>query len=327
MVSSCPRPVEGRRVTPAARSPCSATFSAWWRNASSERSENCATTIAVDVAATTANAIPSHQRTPMKGRGMARIVGFAACRKAIRSIAPPRGCRCSSGRGRGRDAASARRGEATRRATRRHGRSSESRRRGRTSTSVRGRPRPPQPSADERAAGASSRAAPSVRGTPWLVLRGDEYEAVLWNGPCSSWTTASAGLVPDIVDEPPDSSVSRGSVRPTRAAGRRRAARPAARRRDREHLEGRGAVGGARLAVAAARERRRRRARARCSSGAPADAGVVDGPRRCAASTGAPAALVLAAARVIRSAPQGEHARTAYWCPGCQVGGGAAPPS
>jgi endonuclease-8 len=24
---------------------------------------------------------------------------------------------------------------------------------------------------------------------------------------------------------------------------------------------------------------------------------------------------------VIRSAPQGEHARTAYWCPGCQVGG------
>jgi len=24
---------------------------------------------------------------------------------------------------------------------------------------------------------------------------------------------------------------------------------------------------------------------------------------------------------VIRSAPQGEHARTAYWCPRCQVGG------
>lgn len=26
---------------------------------------------------------------------------------------------------------------------------------------------------------------------------------------------------------------------------------------------------------------------------------------------------------VIRSAPQGEHARTAYWCPRCQVGGNA----
>jgi endonuclease-8 len=29
---------------------------------------------------------------------------------------------------------------------------------------------------------------------------------------------------------------------------------------------------------------------------------------------------------VIRSAPQGDNARTAYWCPGCQVGG-SSPPS
>ena len=28
---------------------------------------------------------------------------------------------------------------------------------------------------------------------------------------------------------------------------------------------------------------------------------------------------------VVRSAPQGVHARTAYWCPGCQVGGNAPP--
>ena len=28
---------------------------------------------------------------------------------------------------------------------------------------------------------------------------------------------------------------------------------------------------------------------------------------------------------VVRSAPQGEHARTAYWCPGCQVGGDPPP--
>jgi len=33
----------------------------------SERSENWETTIAVEVAATTRNATPSHQRTPMKG--------------------------------------------------------------------------------------------------------------------------------------------------------------------------------------------------------------------------------------------------------------------
>jgi endonuclease VIII len=29
---------------------------------------------------------------------------------------------------------------------------------------------------------------------------------------------------------------------------------------------------------------------------------------------------------IVRSAPQGPHARTAYWCPVCQVGG-SAPPS
>ncbi|HJQ73419.1 MAG TPA: hypothetical protein VJ814_00935, partial [Gaiellaceae bacterium] len=29
---------------------------------------------------------------------------------------------------------------------------------------------------------------------------------------------------------------------------------------------------------------------------------------------------------VVRSAPQGDNARTAYWCPGCQVGG-SPPPS
>jgi endonuclease-8 len=28
---------------------------------------------------------------------------------------------------------------------------------------------------------------------------------------------------------------------------------------------------------------------------------------------------------LVRSAPQGDNARTAYWCPGCQVGGDAPP--
>jgi hypothetical protein len=44
------------------------TSAPWRRNAFSERSENWETTIAVEVAATTANAIPSHQRTPIEGR-------------------------------------------------------------------------------------------------------------------------------------------------------------------------------------------------------------------------------------------------------------------
>src|SRR5262249_43322254 len=28
---------------------------------------------------------------------------------------------------------------------------------------------------------------------------------------------------------------------------------------------------------------------------------------------------------IVRSAPQGDHVRTAYWCPSCQVGGNAPP--
>ena len=49
-----------------------ATRSPFRRNACSELSENCATTIAVDVAATTANATPSHQRTPINSLGTAQ---------------------------------------------------------------------------------------------------------------------------------------------------------------------------------------------------------------------------------------------------------------
>ena len=47
-----------------------ASCSAWLRNSVSERDENCETTIAVETAATTAKAAPSHQRTPMKRRVM-----------------------------------------------------------------------------------------------------------------------------------------------------------------------------------------------------------------------------------------------------------------
>ena len=43
------------------------------------------------------------------------------------------------------------------------------------------------------------------RGRPWLVLRGAEREAVLWNGPVLELhTRAVRGLGPDILGEPPD---------------------------------------------------------------------------------------------------------------------------
>jgi formamidopyrimidine-DNA glycosylase len=42
-----------------------------------------------------------------------------------------------------------------------------------------------------------------LRGTPWLVLRGDEYEAVQWNGPVLELVTGPRASVPDIVTEEP----------------------------------------------------------------------------------------------------------------------------
>jgi endonuclease-8 len=42
------------------------------------------------------------------------------------------------------------------------------------------------------------------RGTPWLVLRGDRYEGVLWNGPVLELhTRAIERLGPDILERPP----------------------------------------------------------------------------------------------------------------------------
>src|SRR5581483_28643 len=42
-------------------------------------------------------------------------------------------------------------------------------------------------------------------GTPWLVVRGHELEAVLWNGPVLELTTRALGrLGPDILASPPD---------------------------------------------------------------------------------------------------------------------------
>jgi endonuclease-8 len=43
------------------------------------------------------------------------------------------------------------------------------------------------------------------RGTPWLVLRGEQHEGVLWNGPVLELhTRAIERLGPDILAEPPD---------------------------------------------------------------------------------------------------------------------------
>ena len=167
----------------------------------------------------------------------------------------------------------------------------------------------------------------SIRvGRPWLVLRGAEHEAVLWNGPVLELGREAAvtrRLGPDILAEPPDfdAMVERFRAQPQeRAVGdalldQRLVAgignlwkaeslwdvrvspwRPLADVADDElravldsaHRLMRAGVEGTR----ALRHVYRRAGRA-C--------------RRC----GTP----------IRSEPQGEAARTAYWCPGCQHGG------
>jgi endonuclease-8 len=177
-------------------------------------------------------------------------------------------------------------------------------------------------------------------GRPWLVLRGAEHEALLWNGPVLELLgphDRARGrfprLGPDILDEPPalDAIVERLRAEPpTRSVGdalldQRLVAgignmwkaealwdariSPWRALGDVRDVELRAALDAAhrmmRAGVEGARPLRRvyRRAGRACS--------------RCGAA--------------IRSYPQGEDARTAYWCPGCQRGGrepeGAGGPS
>lgn len=163
-------------------------------------------------------------------------------------------------------------------------------------------------------------------GTPWLVLRGGERQAVLWNGPVLELTRGRsptvARLGPDVLADPPDVEA---MVARLRAAGASRPVGDAL--LDQRLLSGIGnmwkaeilfeaevspwkplgelsdaelarIVGGATRLMRAGRRRRQvyRRVGRPC--------------RRCGT--------------VIRSYPQGDEARMAYWCPGCQAGTGPA---
>jgi endonuclease-8 len=158
------------------------------------------------------------------------------------------------------------------------------------------------------------------RGMPWIVLRGDEYEAVQWNGPVLELVTGHpAEFVPDIVREEPEPARFRsgdqrraigdalldqrlvagiGNMWKAEALWEARVS-PWRTLADVSDEELTAVLAAAHRAMHASVERARpqrhvyRRAGRAC--------------HRCGA--------------VIRSAPQGEHARIAYWCPGCQVGG------
>jgi endonuclease-8 len=170
----------------------------------------------------------------------------------------------------------------------------------------------------------SSATAP--HGTPWLVLRGSEHQAVLRGGPVLELhTRALARLGPDILANPPD--VERMLDRLARAEGQRTLGEtlqdqslvagignmwmaealwlaelsPWSRLADVDPAGRRAALESAAELMHAALEGGRERARQVY--------GRVGRPcRRC----GTP----------IRAFGQGDAHRTAYWCPGCQVGAG-----
>jgi endonuclease-8 len=166
-------------------------------------------------------------------------------------------------------------------------------------------------------------------GQPWLVLRGAEYEAVLWNGSVLELlgSRSAPRLGPDILGEPPDYKTMVARMRGTqqeREIGDTLL--------DQRLVAGIGnlwraeALWEARispwrplneldddelLGVLAISHRRMRAA--------------VDGPRPQRHIYRRAGRACRRCGGVVRSAPQGEHARTAYWCPTCQVGGLPSP--
>jgi endonuclease-8 len=163
-------------------------------------------------------------------------------------------------------------------------------------------------------------------GLPWLVLRGDEHEAVLWNGPVLELGRDGGRvghLGPDILGRPPDFDAMLArfhAERQERAVGDALL--------DQRLVAGIGnmwkaeALWQSRLSpwraladvsddqLRAALETAHRLMQGRLDGARPLHyvyRRVGRACRRCGAA--------------IRSYPQGENARMAYWCPGCQKGG------
>ena len=165
-------------------------------------------------------------------------------------------------------------------------------------------------------------------GRSWLVLRGSEHEAVLWNGAVLELVgrRGAPRLGPDILGEPPDFETMLTRLRsdPRREIGdalldQRLVAgignlwkaetlwdvciSPWRRLEEVDDAELRAVLEAAHTLMRTALDERR-----------PARGVYRRAGRACPRCGG-----------IVRSAPQGENARTAYWCPGCQVGGDAPP--
>jgi endonuclease VIII len=159
-------------------------------------------------------------------------------------------------------------------------------------------------------------------GTPWLVLRGRTRQAVLWNGPVLELTRgrspAVARLGPDIMAEPPDLD---GMVTRLRAARQSREVGEAL--LDQRLVAGIGNMWKAEALCAAETSPWRRlselddAALRRVLEEAVRLMRAGRGRRRVYRRAGRPCGVC---GTRIRSYAQGDEARMAYWCPGCQAG-------
>jgi endonuclease-8 len=161
-------------------------------------------------------------------------------------------------------------------------------------------------------------------GTPWLVLRGAERQAVLWNGPVLELTRGRSPAVvrlgPDVLADPPDEEAMVARLRgsgPSRQVGDALL--------DQRLLSGIGNMWKAEILFEAEispwrpigelSERELERIVGEATR-------LMRGGRRSHRvyrRAGRPCPRCGAA---IRSYPQGDEARMAYWCPGCQAGTG-----
>jgi endonuclease-8 len=165
-------------------------------------------------------------------------------------------------------------------------------------------------------------------GKPWLVLRGAEHEAVLWNGAVLELVgpRGAPRLGPDILGEPPgyETMLARLRSDPQREIGDALL--------DQRLVSGIGNLWKAEALWEAEVSPWRTlgevddaELRAVLEAAHTLMRASVDGPRparRIYRHAGRPCPRC---GDNVRSWPQGDDARTAYWCPGCQVGGNAPP--